>query len=44
MNISTKEDANKLIVKDSVDQKGACPKEIKAISKTKNPLYKERIF
>ena len=31
MNISTKEDANKLIVKDSVDQKGACPKEIKAI-------------
>ena len=31
MNISTKEDAYKLIVKDSVDQKGACPKEIKAI-------------
>ena len=31
MNISTKEDANKLIVKDSVEQKGACPKEIKAI-------------
>ncbi len=31
MNISTKEDANKLIVKDSVDQKSACPKEIKAI-------------
>lgn len=31
MNISTKDDANKLIVKDSVDQKGACPKEIKAI-------------
>ena len=31
MNISTEKDAYKLIEKDSVDQKGACPKEIKAI-------------
>lgn len=31
MNISTKDDANKLIVKDSVEQKSTCPKEIIAV-------------